>query len=258
MFKTRTIGLSIVLLLVLTAFLVVFTSQAGELSVDQIMERVDENQFISSARMESEMIAKQRGRERVMEMITYSQSDGDITSSLTEFVNPRDRGTKYLMIGDDLWMFFPDAEEVVPISGHMLREGMMGSDFSYEDVLESERLHQLYDFELKGEELVNGREAYVLLGTAREDQEVSYYQRQSWVDKERFILLREELFSSGGRLLKVLEVTEVKEFEDQRWFPVEMVMRDKLRQDSETIFRIKEIEFGYDIPEGKLSREALE
>ena len=44
-------------------------------------------------------------------------------NSLIEFTNPRDRGTKYLKRGDELWMFFPDAEDLVRISGHMLNRG---------------------------------------------------------------------------------------------------------------------------------------
>lgn len=224
----------------------------------RIMRRVDANHFLESVRMESEMIIRRGHREIVKEMITYSQSDESGTKARTEFVNPRDRGTKYLMLGDDLWMFFPDAEDLVSISGHLLRDGMMGSDFSYEDILESNRLTELYRFVLEGEEEVNGRGAYVLSATAHEEAEVSYYQRKVWVDTERYVVLREELFSRAGRLLKVMEVELVRAFEDGRYFPVEIVMRDKIRRGTETLFRMNEIEFGLAIPHGTFSLESLQ
>jgi len=205
-----------------------------DLTAEEIINRRDDNEYIVSARMEAEMIIIQRNRETAKEMVSYGQ-EGD---GLIEFINPRDRGTKYLKLGDELWMYFPDAEDLVRISGHMLR--------------------QLYEFELLGQQELEGRPAYVLRGTAREGKEVSYYERIVWIDQERFIGLREELYARNGRLLKVAIVNEVKEFEDNRWYPVEMVMEDKLREESRTIFRITELEFNPEIPEGIFSLESLQ
>ena len=240
------------------ALLMSGTVLAEQLTPEGIMERVDENEHIEAARMESEMIIQDRDREMIKEMIVYIESDNRRSNSLTEFVNPRDRGTKYLKLGDDLWMYFSDAEDLVSISGHMMREGMMGSDFSYEDALESEQLTDLYEFELVGEEKVNDRDAYVLSAVAREGEEVSYYERKLWVDRERFVILREEYFSTGGRLLKVLEVEEVQQFTDGRWFPVKSVMNDKLKEDSQTVHKIHEIDFDYEIPADLITLDALQ
>ncbi|MCC3145321.1 outer membrane lipoprotein-sorting protein [Halanaerobium sp. Z-7514] len=227
---------------------------AEELSAEEIMQRVDENEYIESGRMEAQMIIEDRGREIVKEMFSFIEGH----NSLSEFTNPRDRGTRYLKLDDDLWMYFPDAEDLVRISGHMMREGMMGSDFSYEDALESQRLSELYDFELEGIEEINSREAFVLSGLALEDEDVSYYERKIWVDKERFVILRDEYYSTGGRMIKELDVKELKEFESGRWFPVRAVMNDKLKAESQTTLKVLELEFDYDIPEGKISLEELQ
>ncbi len=231
---------------------------AAELTGEEIMDTVDENQFIASARMESEMIIRDRGRENVKEMISYVESDGEVTNALAEFVNPRDRGTKYLMQDDELWMYFPDAEDLVRISGHMLREGMMGSDFSYQDALESERLTELYTFEKEEMDSIDGREVYVVKAVAREGEEVAYYQRRFWVDAERFVILREEMYARDGRLLKEMITREVEEVQEGRWMPMEVVMEDKLKEGTETVYRIKILELDYDIPEGKISLDTLQ
>jgi len=73
-----------------------------DLTAEEIMNQRDDNEFIVSARMEAEMIIIKGNRETVKEMVSYSQ-EGD---ALTEFTNPRDRGTKYLKLGDELWMYF--------------------------------------------------------------------------------------------------------------------------------------------------------
>ena len=230
---------------------------AEDLDGTDIMDRVDANQFLASARTESEMIIRDGRRERVTEMISYIRSDGDTTEALVEFVNPRDRGTKYLMLDDELWMYFPDADDLVRISGHMLREGMMGSDFSYQDALESEKLTQLYDFLLEDTEMVAEREAYVIKATAKDEQDVAYYQRRFWVDTERFVILREEMYARDGRLLKDMVTHRVEKVEEDRWLPVELTMTDRLREGSETVYRITDIQLHYDIPDGLISLDSL-
>jgi negative regulator of sigma E activity len=153
-------------------------------------------------------------------------------------------------------MFFPDAEDIVKISGHMLNQGMMGSDFSYQDIMESDKLTDLYDFKIIGEEEIDGRPCYVLEGVAREGVKVSYYRRVSWVDKERFIGLKEELYAQSGRLLKETKVNELEKI-NERWIPVDSVMEDKLRKNTYTEFKISLIDFNPEIPEETFSLQSL-
>lgn len=233
------------------------SAYSQELSPDEIMRRVDDNQHIVSARIESEMIIENRGRRMTKQLVSYMRTSNNGSDALSEFLNPRDRGTKYLKLDDDLWMYFPDAEDLVRISGHMLRQGMMGSDFSYEDILESDQLAELYDFELEGKDTLDEHEAFIIKATAKEDQSPSYHKRTIWVDSERFIVLQERLYSSGGRLLKELQTIEARNF-DNRWLPVKQIMRDKLRANTQTTFKINQIDLNYEIPEGKISLDTLQ
>lgn len=224
----------------------------GALTAEEIINKRDDNEYLETARVESEMIIISGNRKLSKTMISYI----DDNNGLTEFTNPRDRGTKFLKRGDDLWMFFPDAEDIVKISGHMLSQGMMGSDFSYQDIMESDKLTELYKFELIGEEEIDGRPCYIVEGIAREDKEVSYYRRKSWIDKERFIGLKEELYAQSGRLLKEMKVIRVEQI-DERWYPVETVMENKLKKNTRTEFILKSIEFNPGIPEGTFTLENM-
>jgi len=225
---------------------------AAELTAEEIINKRDDNEYITSVKIEAEMIIVSGGRKIIKTMVVLS----DKKNSLVEFTNPQDRDTKFLKREDDLWMFFPDAEEIIKISGHMLNQGMMGSDFSYQDIMESDKLTDLYDFKIIGEEEIDGRPCYVLEGVAREGVKVSYYRRVSWVDKERFIGLKEELYTQSGRLLKETKVNEVQEIEG-RWIPIDSVMENKLRKDTYTGFKIVQIDFNPEIPEGTFSLQNL-
>lgn len=236
--------------------IVIFMVSASALfamSAEEIIEQRDDNEYYTSAYIEAEMIVEQGRRSNEMSLISISEGD----NALTEFTNPADRGTKFLKRGDNLYMFFPDAEDIVQVSGHMLNENMMGSDFSYQDMMEADKLTDLYDFELLEDEEIDGRDAYVIEGIKKDDiDDVQYYRRKIWVDKERYIALREELYAQSGRILKEARVLKVEEI-DSRWFPMESVMEDKLKKDTETRFIVNEIEFDPEIEEGMFSLESL-
>ena len=229
------------------------TTSVSAITADDIINKRDDNEYLQSARVESEMIIHKGNRKMTKTMITLIKGN----KALTRFTNPRDRGTKYLKRGDELWIFFPEAEDVVNISGHMLNQGMAGSDFSYQDMMESDKLTELYDFKLIGEEEIYNRPCYVLEGTAVEGKEVSYYRRKVWIDKEMYIGLKEKLFARSGRLLKVMNIQKVDKIEG-RWYPVKSVMEDKLKKNTKTEFVIKSIKFNPDIATDTFTLENLQ
>ncbi len=239
-----------IIILILFSNLMVIT--AAEMTAEEIINQRDNNEYFDSVRLEAEMIIVNGSRKITKTMVALSNKK----NSLVEFTNPQDRGTKFLKREDDLWMFFPDAEDIVKISGHMLNQGMMGSDFSYQDIMESDKLTDLYDFKILKEEELNGRQCYVLEGIAKEGVKVSYYRRVSWVDKERFIGLKEELYAQSGRLLKETKINEIDEIEE-RWIPIDSVMENKLRKNTYTEFKISLIDFNPEIPEGTFTLQNL-
>ncbi len=222
------------------------------MTAEGIIKIVDDNQYLESAHFEAEMYIVNGKRKMTKNMIVTMKG----SSGLVEFTNARDRGVKFLKLDGDLWMFFPDAEEVVKISGHMLEDGMMGSDFSYQDTMESEELENQYKFTIVREEEVDGHPCYVLEGIANEDVEVSYYRLVSWIDKERFVILKQELYAQSGRLLKVMDTLKVEKIAG-RWYITDSVMKDKLKKKSETRFTITSAEFDIEIPEDMFNLENL-
>jgi len=122
--------------------------------------------------------------------------------------------------------------------------------------MESDKLTDLYDFKITKEEEFEGRLCYVLEGIAREGVKVSYYRRVSWIDKERFIGLKEELYTESGRILKETKANVIEEIEG-RWIPTNSVMENKLRKDTYTEFTITQIKFNLEIPEETFSLQNL-
>lgn len=138
----------------------------------------------------------------------------------------------------------------------MLRQSMMGSDFSYEDILEARKLLEKYNPIFQKKEQYNGRDCYVLELTAI-THDVTYYRRVLWVDAERFVILRSELYAKTGKLLKLMTIEKVEKF-GSRYYPVHIIMEDKLRENTQTELISNTIEFNIAIPEVIFSRQNLE
>lgn len=222
------------------------------LSGEEIMRRVDENQTIATMAYSGTMDIDVGNRVLHKQMRVVAKG-GD--TSLVEFVNPEDRGVRYLKIGKDLWMYFPSEQETIKISGHMLKEGMMGSDVSYEDALESGALTEKYDIKVLGSETLDGRACYVLDLNAKA-RAVNYERQKYWVDGERFVVLKAEMYAKSGKLLKESRSISVRQF-GKRWFAVEVRMEDKLKKGGGTVFKMDDVQFGVALPDDMFSLRRL-
>jgi outer membrane lipoprotein-sorting protein len=248
------------------AFLVLsFEIAAIALTGSEIIDKVDVNMNYLTGYFESEMIIHVRDEIRTKKMVSWAEGR---EKSFAEFTYPaRDKGVKYLKIEDNMWMYLPSVDKIIKIAGHMLRQSMMGSDFSYEDALESTKLLEKYDVKLvteetipisfrKGtEEVSKQRPCYALELTAKV-KEVTYYRRRIWVDKEIFLPVKEELFARSGKKLKVMILGNVVKF-GKRHYPLYFAMRNLLRKDSLTEMIITKAEFDVKIPEDTFTQRNL-
>ena len=237
-----------------TVLAAVAWSQASlpPLSGEEIMRRVDANATITTMSYIGTMRIDLGTRVLDKEMRVVAEGND---RSFVEFSNPEDRGVRYLKVDKDLWMYFPSEQETVKISGHLLKEGMMGSDVSYEDALESGAISDRYAIAVFGTETLDGRSCYVLDLNARV-KSVNYERQKYWVDGERFVVIKAEMYAKSGRLLKESRALAVKQF-GSRWFATEVRMEDKLKKGGGTVFTMKDIQFGVALPEDMFSLRRL-
>lgn len=222
-------------------------------SADEILERVDRNMFSENRIVESSMTIHSRRGSRTITSRTYSVG---YKQSFTEYLSPpREAGTKMLKLENQLWIYSPSTDRIIQISGHMLRQSVMGSDLSYEDMMEDRKMTDVYTAELVGRETVDGRPTFVLMLRAKVS-DIAYDSRKIWIDADRYVPLKEELFAKSGQLLKLTTMSDVKQIEG-RWFPTTILYKDMLKQGDGTEFRMTSIKFNQNIPDHIFSKAAL-
>lgn len=237
----------------LALLLLGFTRIFAQPDAKEILRRIDQNMTSENRVFTSKMIIHGRRSDRTVESKTWTSGE---KKSYTEYLFPvRDQGTKMLKLEDQLWIYSPSTDRIIQISGHMLRQSVMGSDLSYEDLMEDNRLTEHYNAEITGSDKIGERSCWIIKLTAF-DPEVTYQGMKLWVDRERFIPLREELYAKSGTLLKRTELSNVENL-NGRWYPKKIIFKDMLKEGEGTEFIIGEIQFNISIPDYTFSKASL-
>jgi len=228
--------------------------QSNDMSVQDIIRAMDENLNAKSRVLTSKMVVHGRRTSRTIESKNWVIG---IDLAFTEYLSPpREKGTKMLKLGDKLWTYSPQTDRVIQISGHMLRQSVMGSDMSYNDMMEDRPLIELYEASLEGSVEIDGRSHWIMLLEAKV-KGLSYPKRRAWIDKEYLLPTKEELYAKSGKLLKTSTMDGIKKVQG-RWFPSRFIYKDELKRNSKgTEWIIDEIAFDIDIPESRFSKASL-
>lgn len=229
-------------------------NEAVATSVEEILSSIDRNLNFETRYTRATMTVSKPRRDKIYELETWGRG---LDTAATEFHSPRrDAGTKMLKKGGELWMYMPSIERVQKISGHMLRQGMMGSDLSYEDLLQFTQWSTIYTASLNGEEPCGSSQCWSLTLLAR-SADVAYPKRLVWVDQATRIPVRQELYAVSGMLLKTWLMEAPKQF-DSRWYPTRMVFEDKLQEGTRTVLEFRDLQFGEGVDEQAFERRWLE
>ena len=238
----------------ITLIIVLFTIGFGQYpDAKMVLQKIDENMSAKSQIVESTMTIHGKRSSRSVTSISWIKGT---EKSFTEYLAPaREKGTKMLKLGDQLWMYSPQSDRTIRISGHMLRQSVMGSDLSYEDMMEDRKLEELYSAKIVGEEDIDGHICWVMELTAAVD-DLAYHSQKLWVDKEHFVYRKQQLFAKSGKLLKVVEIADLIQI-DGRWYPKKMLFQDVLKSGKGTEFIVESVKFDEVISDHIFSKAAL-
>ncbi len=220
---------------------------------DSILEKVDRNMSSKNRIIEASMTVYGKRDTRTI----TSKSWGEGTKkSFSEYLSPAsERGTKMLKLEGQLWIYSPSTDRIIQISGNMLRQSIMGSDLSYEDMMDDRKLTDIYSEKFVRSDTLDGRKVWVIDLTAKVE-DIEYYSQKMWVDTARFVPLKEEMFAKSGELLKKIDYKDIRYIQG-RWFPFIFVYKDMLKEGNGTEFRINSISFDQQIPAYIFTKAAL-
>lgn len=198
-----------------------FTAVSHALTPEEVMKKAQAaflypgNDF--KARVMMRLISSD-GKERLREMTMLRKNFGEPGGDQKYFIyfyQPSDVRDMTFMVwkypkkDDDRWLFIPALNMVRRIAASDRRSSFVGSDFTYEDI--SGRDIEDDAHSLVKEEKVGDRDCIVVKSLPRDEKGTDYAYKLSWIDKERWLPLKEEYYGKGGKLTRLFTADEVKE-----------------------------------------------
>jgi outer membrane lipoprotein-sorting protein len=127
-----------------------------------------------------------------------------------------------------------------------------GTDFSFED-LEERDVNQ-YDYELLGEETVDGAACWRIESTPREAKSSQYTRSIVWISRNTYTLARIENFV-GEELVRRLDYTNLEEVQGV-WTARQLEMHD-LRRGSRTRLTLQNLRYNVPMDAADFTLQAL-
>jgi len=226
---------------------------AEEVDPNVLLKQVDDNLWSNTKIITGRLIIDNGRRERVLVWENWMQG---VERSFSHYLSPpREKGTKMLKVKGKLWLYTPRTDRKILIAGHLMRQSMMGSDLSYEDMMEDKKLSRAYEAQLEGCAETEESPCVVLYLLAH-DKSTAYRSRRLWVDPLKKIVWKENMYAKSGKLLKTVEFLDY-EMIGKRLFPKKMIFRDKLKNNTKTTYMFDSIEFDVEIPPETFSQRQL-
>lgn len=178
-------------------------------------------------------LVDRRGRVREREVRTYRRYEGPDRQSIVVFEAPKNlQGTAFLTWDyreagrvDDQWLYLPAARKPRRISASARGSYFMGTDLTYEDVKNENRINASdYGFEMLGEAMIGDVRCW-RIGASPRDENVAntlgYGRLELLVDAERAVVRRLEAWDVNDNPLKRVDFADVREV-DGIWTPHEI------------------------------------
>lgn len=256
------------------AALFVLTAARAQGNVDPARDIMEKNYAASRVRdsvaQATFTLTHRDGASRVRQTQGWTRlrANGRDNMRLVRFIAPADiKGTATLMLensgaDDDLWVYLPALGKVRRLSASNKKEGFVGTDFSYGDIIghrPSEWTHRWLR-----EETVDGQPCDVIESVPSSEavrQNSGYSKRINWVRKDNFIAVRGELYDLNGVLFKRLSASDIRAVSGSgaqtRWQPMVSVA-ENLASGHRTEIRFENFKADQNVAESLFTARELE
>ena len=246
-------ALHILLAIACLLFAPITVSWAGEPeTAESIVTKLEANQVYDTSHLSARLAVTNRFGVSESEFSAYARKGGDALIVIT--AGP-DRGQKILRQGENLYLYYPEAEDVIWLKGSALKDSLMGSDFSYDDLTDDGSILGRYTATLEGTESFDGASCYRITLMAKSRKE-PYAREDLLIDDTLFVIRKATLYSAAGKAIRELTARDVRSITGRN-VPFTTVMRDLLKKDSSTEMTIERMEINIPISEKYFNREEL-
>jgi len=181
--------------------------------------------------------------------------------SLVRITAPaEDAGKGSLKLGEDLWAYDPNIDQVQKIPPSLMLDSWMGSDFSNDDVSRSSSIKLDYDVGAPEAGKIGDVITWRVPLIPKPESPVVWEKEVIEVAQDDYRPLRQEYYDEKGRLARVMIFEDFRHMTingEERLYPHVWRMENRQEKGRYTEMRVKEMEFKDRLPKKRFSIRAL-
>ena len=196
---------------------------------------------------------------RIIEMFVQKNSKNE-SRSLIIFHSPASvKNTRFLSIenkgrANDQWIYLPALKRVRRIAASEGNKSFMGTDLTYNDM--GARNVDNDTHTQTGEKIFDGRPCYLVQSVPKDLNDSQYSRRISWIDKERMIPLKMEMYDKEGKLIKIMRMENIKKIQGI-WTPL-ITSMENVQTRHKTVITITKLVYNEKLPNGIFTTRFLQ
>lgn len=245
--------------LALMSMVMVAEAAKKTLSADQILNRVQSTNNVKNETTELEMKIKERDGSTKDRSLVIKKKIGDKKKALVKIKEPVDlKGVGLLTVSeakDDeaQWLFLPSEKRPRRIASSNKNGKFLDSDLSFEDL--SLSTYQNFNNKVVKTLKKDGKEVAVINSVAKSKDGTSYGVIRTWVDLNKFQILKANYYNHKKKLVKKMLFSGYKKY-GKVWRAQKVIVQNVKKRRSTTL-ELKKVSLD-SIDEGELSMSALE
>ncbi|MCX8059536.1 MAG: outer membrane lipoprotein-sorting protein [Spirochaetes bacterium] len=209
----------------------------------EILNKIDNNKVFESVYYKAILEIK-RGKNTLLKSFEVYAKNKNF---FIKFTNKEDYNVKYLKKDGNLIIYFPEANDILTISGSMLKQSFMGSDLTYEDITSNDKLIDLYKIE-EYKNITIDNKNYIFISLIAKVKNVPYFKQELFIDPQNLTIQKINYFDLALRKIKEIHFLKYENFKN-RIYPTETIIKDPKREDYYSKFKILEAKFDINIDE---------
>ncbi len=153
-----------------------------------------------------EMTIRRSNGERHLTMESWTQGDD---KGLVRFTAPaRDAGNATLQIGNRTWVYNPKLSQVIQLPVSAMSQSWMGSDFSYDDMTQTEDSVRDYDHRLLETRQVGGHTIWVIESIPKRGKPIVWGKLILQI-RDDYIIMQQDYYDQRGALVRSMSTDRV-------------------------------------------------
>lgn len=170
---------------------------------------------------------------------SFDLYENDLKNFYLEITSGTENGQKVLRLQKDIFVYYPDAEEVIRLSNTSKRNSFLGSSFAYEDMVSNQGGIEAYNPLSCTTEIVDEVEYYKIEMQAKESSETYQYQTL-YIPVETNLINKIELFSKSKRHLKTITYSSYRKIGNVL-FPFKVSIKDEIKKSVNSFMEVEEV-----------------